>query len=338
MGVNDNKLGSSMFESFTSRLNDTLETAKNDLRHNLSKRFTVAASNLALVGSGDGKTKLFRKVLEHSKTSVARIESRLEPYKISQANPISTGSTVCSQIDMVIVGNMLMDYKYLIEAFELIYVERTFLEEILVVESELKNLDDLELVSQYYKGLHDTLAVSKNEVHRLMTKLAELEDQKEVVQAKNDYVGSVSSLASINSSNADFEKRNRSLELSLKQKEVLLEGLYTEKTLLARQLQERTDELEFFKECMQDKPRSQSFSVVVSNKAPKSPTIFTEENNDYVKQLEQELFECKRELRRKSYVEYPRQLSILNLPSPDHIDTTLKVRLVHLTLVVSSRA
>jgi hypothetical protein len=316
-----------MFESFTSTLNDTLESAKNDLKHNLSKRFTVAASNLSSIRSGSGKTRLFWNVLEHSKTSVARLDSKLGSYRTSEANPLSTGSAVCSQIDMAIVSNMLRDYRHLIEAFELIYVERTFLEEILVVESELENLDDLELLAQYYKELHDSLEVSRHEVHRLMTKLSEMEDQREVVQAKNDYVGSPSSLASATCSNTEFEKRNRLLELSLKQTEILLKGLNTENTLLAKQLQERTDELEFIKDSLKAKPRSQSCSEVLSKQALKSPIVFTDETNHYVKQLEQELFECKRELRRRLSVECRKQPSMFNLPSPDHSDATLKVLL-----------
>lgn len=83
MGVNEPKRGS-MFEAFTSRLNETLETAKNDFKSNLSKKFTVAATNLSTVGSGGGKTKLLWKVLEHSKASLSRLESKLEHIKSTE--------------------------------------------------------------------------------------------------------------------------------------------------------------------------------------------------------------------------------------------------------------
>lgn len=241
---------------------------------------------------------------------------------------ISTGSVVTAQVDVSLVNNLLIDYKYLIEAFELMYVERTYLEEILVVESELESLDDLELVAQYYKGLHDSLAVSKNEVHRLMTKLAEMEDQREVVQAKKEHIQAqhVDSTTSINSttgSSSDMEKRISSLELSLKQTELLLEGIKAEKAALARQLQERTDELTFIKDNKQDRSRSQSLSHVPSTTP--SPNLRIDQDGDYMKRLEQELFECKRELRRRSSMECAKPVATPNLPSPNHNDTALKV-------------
>lgn len=73
-----------MFESFTSKLNETIETAKNDLKQNLSKKFTVAATNLSTIGAGGGKTKLLWKVLEHSKASCTRLESKINHIKVAE--------------------------------------------------------------------------------------------------------------------------------------------------------------------------------------------------------------------------------------------------------------
>lgn len=242
---------------------------------------------------------------------------------VANHDGITTGPAVTSQVDVGLVSSLLLDYKYLIEAFDLMYVERTYLEEILVVEGELDSLDDLELVAQYYKGLHDSLGVSKNEVHRLVTKLAEMTDQNEVIQARNDHGTSTTSLSSTVVSSSEMEKRNTSLELSLKQTELLLEGLKAEKGALAKQLQEMSDELTFLKETRQEKTRSQSLPIIPDTN--RKETFVPDHSADYVKSLEQELIECKRELRRRSSVEYPKMSATPNSTSSNCTDNTLRV-------------
>lgn len=54
---------------------------------------------------------------------------------------------------------MWKEYSDLLEAFELIYVERVHLEEIMVCEDKLESLDDLELVGQYFHSLQDSQEV-----------------------------------------------------------------------------------------------------------------------------------------------------------------------------------
>lgn len=229
-----------------------------------------------------------------------------------------------SQVEVSIVSGLLLDFKYLIEAFDLMYVERTYLEEILVAEGELESLDDLELVAQYYKELHASLGVSKNEVHRLVTKLAEMTDQNEVIQARNDHGTSIASLSSTNVSSAsELEKRVISLELSLKQTGLLLEGLKAEKVAFTKQVQEMTDELAFLKEKNQEKTRSQSLPIIQTNNQKES--FIPDHNAEYVKSLEQELIECKRELRRRSSLETPKVSSTPNSTSSNCSENTLRV-------------
>jgi hypothetical protein len=47
----------------------------------------------------------------------------------------------------------------LIEAYEILLVERIHLEEMITGENQLESLDDLELVGQYYKAIQDTSSV-----------------------------------------------------------------------------------------------------------------------------------------------------------------------------------
>jgi hypothetical protein len=51
----------------------------------------------------------------------------------------------------------------LIEAYEILLVERIHLEEIITGSSQLESLDDLELVGQYYKAIQDTSQVPLKE-------------------------------------------------------------------------------------------------------------------------------------------------------------------------------
>lgn len=63
------------------------------------------------------------------------------------------------QEKLAIFARLEKEFCDLIEAYEIMLVERQHLEELLVGQGELESLDDLELVGQYYKALQDTSQV-----------------------------------------------------------------------------------------------------------------------------------------------------------------------------------
>lgn len=73
MGIQDNVLG-----SLTAKINDSLVTAKNDLRSSMAKTFTAAASSLSSDQQQKfkgGKAKYFSAFLEHSKRAHGRFQN-----------------------------------------------------------------------------------------------------------------------------------------------------------------------------------------------------------------------------------------------------------------------
>lgn len=63
------------------------------------------------------------------------------------------------QDKLAIFARLEKEFCDLIEAYEILLVERIHLEEIITVNSQLESLDDLELVGQYYKAIQDTSQV-----------------------------------------------------------------------------------------------------------------------------------------------------------------------------------
>lgn len=51
------------------------------------------------------------------------------------------------------------EYSDIVEAFELLYVERVYFEELLASETKLESIDDLEMIGQYIRNLHESAQV-----------------------------------------------------------------------------------------------------------------------------------------------------------------------------------
>lgn len=63
------------------------------------------------------------------------------------------------QEKLAIFARLEKEFCDLIEAYEILLVERMHFEEIIIGNSQLESIDDLELVGQYFRAIHDTAQV-----------------------------------------------------------------------------------------------------------------------------------------------------------------------------------
>lgn len=163
---------SNVFGSLGKKISTTLESAQKDLKSSI-KTLGKAASTTLGSTSGDSaprrpagsKTKLFATVLERSQRVRSHIVDHRNPHQAATATaPAGTDGSMAAGRDEVqeklaVFARLEKEFCDLIEAYEILLSERVHMEEIFTGTSQLESLDDLELASQYYKALQDTLQV-----------------------------------------------------------------------------------------------------------------------------------------------------------------------------------
>lgn len=166
---------SGVLGNLSKKISTTLDTAQKDLRQSVAKTLTVAATSLANAptqagpGTAPGsKSKLFSTILERSRHVRDTVRHRCKPGGAEPpagANGISTqgGSVERDEVQerLALFSRLEREFADLIDAYEILLVERIHLEEIMTVNNQLESLDDLELVGQYYKSLQDASQVRR---------------------------------------------------------------------------------------------------------------------------------------------------------------------------------
>lgn len=160
----------SVLENLGKKISTTFENAQKDLRHSVAKSLSVAATTIATPSNkaqtAGNKTKLFSTILERSKRIRDHIIDHRNPT-ITERTPAAgittSGGGVVARDDvqdkLATFARLEKEFSDLIEAYEILLVERVHLEEIMTGNSQLESLDDLELVGQYYKALQDATQV-----------------------------------------------------------------------------------------------------------------------------------------------------------------------------------
>lgn len=173
---------SSVFGSLGKKISSTLDNAQKDLRFSVAKSLSAAATTIATsstdVHPPGTKSKLFSAILDRSRRVRDKIVDRRSAQGIAAQRTLILalaqdaapypGANIAAPSELTrddVQGRLASfvrlekEFCDLIEAYQILLMERIHLEEIISGNSQLDSLDDLELVGQYYKAVQDTSQV-----------------------------------------------------------------------------------------------------------------------------------------------------------------------------------
>lgn len=183
--------GSGFLANWRTKVSASLGQARQDLHRSLTKSLTATASSMATSGNaemiaaaGGSKTRLFGRILERAKqqrsdlavgkkraAGASAIEFGTGTFSFymtfSIILPVSTAITTSVdprtgisrdelQQRLARYSQLEQEYGALLDAYELMFVERVHLEELLSQQNHLESIDDMETVGHYLRNLQES--------------------------------------------------------------------------------------------------------------------------------------------------------------------------------------
>ena len=155
---------SNVFGDIGKKIGNTLENVQKDLsKTSLAKSITAMAQSLSeenpstnLSGPPAGtKSRLFSDIFRRSMCMRTKIANKFDKVPGDQVND----SQDDLQLKLPLFRKLEKEFCDLLEAYEIMLVERIRLEELLTRNDQIDSLDDFELVGQYYRSLQDSTKV-----------------------------------------------------------------------------------------------------------------------------------------------------------------------------------
>jgi len=247
-----------MFE----KVKSTFESAQKDLLDSVNRSFVSVASSLS-VGSPDregptkGKTALFVSVGKRAKR-VYQQNLPLNEFEPTDQDP----QRDIAQEQLAQYGRLFREFRDLLDGYEILLAERSHLEQTLCGETtrtrqgaiQLESLDDLELVGQYYRALHDKSHLATDEIARLTKELQTMSSGKKlenpIEQRLDDSVDpeATAELSRTKERIAQLESTKAAHETKISYLTKQLHESQSQNAKLQRELEQQTEELAVFRE------------------------------------------------------------------------------------------